>query len=171
MGAIKATIEAVLLLDKIGIAIGLGGMGALLSGLWASMSKLPPVLIFLCAGMGFAIFFVSFNAVRAFIKHRDSTPHYENWDDLQQLSILQVARLWCERNPLAKWDQRSYAFARLLKEQVRTGKIQKVPGPGLVNIAEIGGDSGIADLIERDELHRLAKNRGERPKFLFKEMR
>ena len=47
MGSLKTLIETVILLDKIGVALGLGGMAALVSGLWASMAKLPVVLIFL----------------------------------------------------------------------------------------------------------------------------
>ena len=52
MGSLKTLIETVILLDKIGVALGLGGMAALVSGLWASMAKLPVVLIFLSAGIG-----------------------------------------------------------------------------------------------------------------------
>jgi hypothetical protein len=160
---IKAVIETVVLLDSLSLALGVGGVSALLLGIWASLLKMSSVHIALVMLGAFVLGVLLLNGVRAFLRGASRAPDYEAWDEVLELTIHQIASLWAERDPLLPHDSRAYAYFRALKENAQYDALPVISK----NNGNIDGNA----TISRGDLIAFFEKRGERPKFLFPDAR
>jgi hypothetical protein len=86
--SIKSAIETVVLLDKLGVALGIGGFSAIVCGLWAHMTQLPTVLVAEIGLAAFVLAVLGFNGWRAFLKHRGRQRlNFTRWDRVAVLVV------------------------------------------------------------------------------------
>jgi hypothetical protein len=158
----KAIIQTIVLFDRLGVALGFGGISAILFGLWASMSNLPPVIVALVGLAALTLSVLAINGWRAYLKNRGQNPDYARWDLVNNLTLAQAAELWEEQDPigLGRPNMESYPRYRMLHERAVAGEL-RVDNPTV----------GIRAMVTRQELIRFANSLGERPKFLFRDAR
>jgi hypothetical protein len=156
----KKAVETLVLLDKLGVVFGVGGMSALVFGLWAQMSDLPVVHVVLTALAAFAVSVVAINGWRAYRKSQ--RPNYTKWDMVNEFTLTQAAELWEEQDPigLGRPNQESYPRLRMMKEKARSAELA-------VNDPTAGAKA----IATRSALIAFAQKLGQRPKFLYPDER
>ncbi len=104
---------------------------------------------------------------------RGRTPRYDDWDHVDTLSVGDAACLWCDEEPEASFDYQTTrnatirTYQALIVAAIKSGAIQ-VDHSGNV-LSSLGNYA--RSTVSRQDLRRLAEDKGMRPKFLFPECR
>lgn len=157
----KAVVEAVILLDKLTVALGFSGIVAMLFGLWAQMSELPAVFVFLAMFGAFTIALLFFNGWRAYLRNRYPVANFAAWGKLDVLRVWDAAHLWAGIEPpdstVGVPHAKAYPIFRRLKTDIAQQKLK---------IAGREGSSGAGFLLSRAALKAYAEADKEAPEFL-----
>lgn len=93
----KKAVETLILLDRFGAALGIGGISALIFGLWAWVSQMASGVVALIAVAAFTLGLLLVNGIRAYLKARKERfppPDYEAWDNNTVLTLKQASCMW-----------------------------------------------------------------------------
>ena len=115
--------------------------------------------------------------------------NWDYWDLVDTFTLGQAAYLWCGIEPVADGyitfgfkRPEVLAIAQFLKMAVQNGDIEagpdhmnyrlNDPNPRTNTLDAIGMDHKLLDaLVSRADLQKLAESKGQKPAFLFPEMR
>lgn len=155
---VKPIIECVVLLDRLVPVFGLGSLSAILWGVWGSISSMSPIEIGLTMFGALTLTVFLINGIRAYLKGRADrliAQSFKGWELVTKLPFGDVAYLWA-----GSYDPKAARlYLKMLKEQAALGhlKAEKINSE----------DYNVNSLVTREELVKLARRIGDRPKFLF----
>lgn len=156
----KRFLEAIVLLDKLGLAFGIGGAAALAGAVWAKLSELPHLFVTLAAADAFVVGSLAYAAVRAYLRSRQEPADCIAWGKHEVLRVWDAAHLWVGMEPpdhsVRKPRAKAYPIFRRIKLDVLGGRLHPVGR----------GASAAEALLSRAELKRYAGMYDEAPIFL-----
>jgi hypothetical protein len=126
----------------------------------APLWLIPPTFLFV---LGTTIWI--FNQVSIARKIRaESKPDYKEWDGFGEFNVWDAACLWDDKPLNSAWlTDRGLSIMRRIKLAISDGKI---------NVKEMNGQSANRKtVVTREQLRALAGMWGDRPRFLFPEVR